>query len=451
MYVAADLVLETTTTTGTGTLTLAGAVSNYLTFAAEVGEGNTCSYTIQASDGQLETGVGTVVGSTLERTTLISSSTGSKLNLPTGTHQVGGTANSFSLTPGPIGAATAAQGALADTAMQPLASANGPNSSATLAVNTRYLVDMSAWAETYTYTLPATFAVNDRIEILVIAGRTSSLAWLQIVPAVGDTIDPYNLVLVGTADAFGVTGSTANSLWKVSKLQYATGISIDPGNLLILGSEWLPYISADELTPAVLGAAPAASGVTNGDSHDHSGGDGAQIAYSSLSGTPTIPDPWDGDIADINLDGGTDIGADLVDADLILVDDGAGGTNRKSALSRVWTYITAKITAGISPLLLSYKETVYAITDGAGFAIDPANGSIQTITLGASRSPTATNFAAGHAITLMVNDGSAYTITWPSVTWVGGSAPTLATSGYTVINLWKVGSTLYGMSSGSVA
>lgn len=35
--------------------------------------------------------------------------------------------------------------------------------------------------------------------------------------------------------------------------------------------------------------APIAKGVTNGDSHDHSGGDGAQIAYSGLSGTPTIP------------------------------------------------------------------------------------------------------------------------------------------------------------------
>jgi len=160
---------------------------------------------------------------------------------------------------------------------------------------------------------------------------------------------------------------------------------------------------------------------------------------------------WNGNIADINLDGGTDIGGALADADLILVDDGAGGTNRKSALSRVWTYIAAKIVAGIAPLLTSYKETVYAITDGAAFEIDPANGSIQTITLGANRSPAATNFAEGHSITLMVNDGTARTITWPSVTWVGGSAPTLATTGYTVINLWKVGSTLYGMSSGSVA
>lgn len=34
--------------------------------------------------------------------------------------------------------------------------------------------------------------------------------------------------------------------------------------------------------------APIANGVTNGDSHDHSGGDGAQIAYSTLSGLPTL-------------------------------------------------------------------------------------------------------------------------------------------------------------------
>ncbi len=34
--------------------------------------------------------------------------------------------------------------------------------------------------------------------------------------------------------------------------------------------------------------APIAKGVTNGDSHDHSGGDGAQIAYGALFGLPTL-------------------------------------------------------------------------------------------------------------------------------------------------------------------
>mgnify|MGYP003113119349 CR=1 FL=1 len=41
----------------------------------------------------------------------------------------------------------------------------------------------------------------------------------------------------------------------------------------------------------------------------------------------------------LDFDGSTDIGADLVDADLLLVDDGATGTNRKSTLTRVKKYI----------------------------------------------------------------------------------------------------------------
>tara|TARA_Y100000310_G_scaffold40670_1_gene38135 strand:- start:2277 stop:4265 length:1989 start_codon:yes stop_codon:yes gene_type:complete len=48
-------------------------------------------------------------------------------------------------------------------------------------------------------------------------------------------------------------------------------------------------------------------------------------------------------IANLDIDGGTDIGAALVDADLIVVDDGAGGTNRKSALSRFLTYTAAGV------------------------------------------------------------------------------------------------------------
>ncbi len=41
----------------------------------------------------------------------------------------------------------------------------------------------------------------------------------------------------------------------------------------------------------------------------------------------------------LDIDGGTDIGAAIVDADLFIVDDGAGGTNRKTTASRLKTYI----------------------------------------------------------------------------------------------------------------
>ena len=43
-------------------------------------------------------------------------------------------------------------------------------------------------------------------------------------------------------------------------------------------------------------------------------------------------------LADLDIDGGTDIGAAIVDADLFIIDDGAGGTNRKVTASRIKTY-----------------------------------------------------------------------------------------------------------------
>jgi hypothetical protein len=45
----------------------------------------------------------------------------------------------------------------------------------------------------------------------------------------------------------------------------------------------------------------------------------------------------------LNIDGGSDIGEDLTTSDLIIVDDGAGGTNRKAALSRMITLVQANI------------------------------------------------------------------------------------------------------------
>ena len=95
-----------------------------------------------------------------------------------------------------------------------------------------------------------------------------------------------------------------------------------------------------------------------------------------------------------------------------------------------------------------YTEEVFAITDGATVNLDPNNGSIQTWTLGASRTPGQANWSAGQTITLLVDDGTAYTITWSTlaVVWKtdGGVAPTLETTGVTVIVLWKVGTTIYG-------
>jgi hypothetical protein len=90
-FVLADRVKETTTTTGTGTVTLAGASTGFQSFSA-IGDANTTYYTIAGQSGsEWEVGIGTYTssGTTLARTTVISSSNaGSLVNFSAGTKDV---------------------------------------------------------------------------------------------------------------------------------------------------------------------------------------------------------------------------------------------------------------------------------------------------------------------------------------------------------------------------
>ena len=102
----------------------------------------------------------------------------------------------------------------------------------------------------------------------------------------------------------------------------------------------------DDLRADALGAALdcANQNMTNVDI-DSGAIDGAAIgAAAAAAGTFTTLDCTDGAfaVANLDIDGATDIGAALVDADLVMVDDGAGGTNRKCAMSRVKTYLATR-------------------------------------------------------------------------------------------------------------
>lgn len=66
--------------------------------------------------------------------------------------------------------------------------ATGTDANTTMAVNTLYVVDMSAWATAdRTYTLPATAAVGDRVGVMVTAGDASHE--LIITAGTGDTLN----------------------------------------------------------------------------------------------------------------------------------------------------------------------------------------------------------------------------------------------------------------------
>ena len=64
------------------------------------------------------------------------------------------------------------------------------------------------------------------------------------------------------------------------------------------------------------------------------------LALGDLTGTLAL--------SALEIDGGTDIGADLADADLLIVDDAAGGTNRKTTLTRVKKYIYSAISGDVT-------------------------------------------------------------------------------------------------------
>lgn len=80
---------------------------------------------------------------------------------------------------------------------------------------------------------------------------------------------------------------------------------------------------------------------------------------------------YDGDISDLDIDGGTLIGADLSDGDLIIVDDGAGGANRACPMSRVRTYIATANSLPITALSINGATDIGAdLQDGDLIPVD---------------------------------------------------------------------------------
>lgn len=182
----------------------------------------------------------------------------------------------------------------------------------------------------------------------------------------------------------------------------------------------------------------ADAGVANADVVRYVIEDGSNWEIGSgtytASGTTLSRTPSESSNADaaINLSGTAVVYVTVASADIVQPDETQTLTN-KTAVGLV--------------LNDGYTEEIFAVT-GTTPALSPTNGSIQTWTLSGASTPTAGTWAAGQSMTLLVDDGAANTITWTSVAPVwktdGGSAPTLNTTGDTVIVLWKVGTTIYG-------
>lgn len=146
-------------------------------------------------------------------------------------------------------------------------------------------------------------------------------------------------------------------------------------------------------------------------------------------------DPWDGDIADLNIDGGIDIDRAIEDTDNIVVGIGEG-LIRKSAISRIKSYITSMLNAASGLLvrdvkIQDYSEVFYtASMDGTSLTIDFEDGNVQGVIQSADiETFNIVNWPISGecgSLTLILEIGE-YAQTWPdNIEWSGGEAPDIA-------------------------
>ena len=175
-------------------------------------------------------------------------------------------------------------------------------------------------------------------EINLLDGVTSTTAELNILDGVTSTAAELNILDGVTSTAAelnildGVTSTTA-------ELNILDGVTSTAAELNILDGV---TSTASELN-LLDGDTSVGSSITIADSDGVVVNDGGTMKTIPASDFKTLVGAAAGafSIANLDIDGGTDIGEAIVDADLFIVDNGAGGTNRKVAASRLTTYINA--------------------------------------------------------------------------------------------------------------
>ncbi len=235
-----------------------------------------------------------------------------------------------------------------------------------------------------------------------------------------------------------------------AELTAIAGLAVTDGNIIVGdGTTWVAESGATARTSLGLGTgdSPTFTAVTAGQVDVTAQGDvrfqdAAGGEYVALQGPGTVATSY---TLTLPTADGTDGQA--------VVTNGSGQLSFSDVVTPTGTQTLTNKTLTDPAIIGAILEDIFTITDGAAFEIDPGNGTIQLITLGASRTPKATNFANGESVTLMVDDGSAYTLTWTDATFGGsgvvwktdgGNAPTLNTTGYTIMVLFKVGGQVYG-------
>lgn len=151
-------------------------------------------------------------------------------------------------------------------------------------------------------------------------------------PKSGGTISGE--ILIGPSGSLAFEGSSDDS--------FETSITV--ANPTADRTITIPNITGTLITTGDTGTVTSTM-IADGTIVDGDISNSAAIADSKLA---TISTADKVSLSAINIDGASDIGTALADADLFIVDDGGAGTNRKAAISRIGDYVFAKVSGDIT-------------------------------------------------------------------------------------------------------
>ena len=137
-------------------------------------------------------------------------------------------------------------------------------------------------------------------------------------------------------------------------------------------------------------------------------------------------------------------------------DDGAANSLVQSDGSGNLSFVTSATLTELDVTTLDMAGAIQELTLNStsitgNTALNAGSGTVQRWVLSGAVNIT-DSLNEGESVTLVIGDGSGNLIDWGynslNIEWVGGSAPTLDTTNETIVVVWKVNSTLYGMASG---
>jgi hypothetical protein len=201
--------------------------------------------------------------------------------------------------------------------------------------------------------LKHTATADDKPVVLTLQTGETDIAANDVIGAINfqapDESTGTDAILVA-AGIEAVSEGDFSSSSNATKLSFKTGASEAAAEKMSLSSAGLLTI-ADDLV--------IKDGGTIGVSSDADSITIASNGAVTFSQTPVFPDGSIA-VADLDIDGATDIGAAIVDADLFIVDDGAGGTNRKTTAARLKTYMGG---GDNTPIFRAYQNSAQSINN----------------------------------------------------------------------------------------